>query len=158
MRRNSWTVIGLICLPLFGLAWPAARGADLSAYRWHQRLLLVFAPGPSDPVFRRFARDLVDHDSEVRDRDLLVGHIFESGAARLGQRRLGPEEAAELRRRFRAARGRLTVVLIGKDGGEKMRQTDGASLQALFARIDSMPMRQQEMRRQAAERGDATTP
>jgi hypothetical protein len=158
MSRCPWIVVFVICLPVVGLTWQPARSADLSPYLWRQRLMLIFAPGPSDPAFRGLGQDLADHVAEVRDRDLLVGHILETGAARLGERRLGPQDAAELRRRYRAARGRFTVVLIGKDGGEKMRQQDNASLQALFDRIDGMPMRQQEMRRKAAGRNDSTVP
>lgn len=41
----------------------------------------------------------------------------------------------------------VNVILIGKDGGVKSR-TDYLNLDELFALIDSMPMRQSEMRRQ----------
>ena len=43
------------------------------------------------------------------------------------------------------------IVLIGKDGGVKLR-SDDAGLDQIFDLIDSMPMRQAEMREQEARR------
>ncbi|MEI6254398.1 MAG: DUF4174 domain-containing protein [Mycobacteriaceae bacterium] len=37
------------------------------------------------------------------------------------------------------------MVLIGKDGGEKLRANDVPDLQAIYAVIDGMPMRGREM-------------
>jgi hypothetical protein len=37
------------------------------------------------------------------------------------------------------------VLLIGKDGGEKLRFADVPDLQAIYAVIDGMPMRSREM-------------
>jgi len=36
------------------------------------------------------------------------------------------------------------VVLIGKDGGEKLRSAQPITAERLFATIDAMPMRQSE--------------
>lgn len=41
----------------------------------------------------------------------------------------------------------FSVLLIGKDGSIKMRKDDIISTREIFQLIDSMPMRQQEMRR-----------
>jgi len=45
-----------------------------------------------------------------------------------------------------AKQGAFTVVLIGKDGGEKLRREEGANLGEIFGLIDTMPMRRREMR------------
>ena len=39
----------------------------------------------------------------------------------------------------------ITVVLIGKDGGEKLRREKGATLGEIFGLIDTMPMSRREM-------------
>jgi hypothetical protein len=49
-----------------------------------------------------------------------------------------------LRDRLSARVGKFTVVLIGKDGGEKLRRSDEVDLGEIFSLIDSMPMRQRE--------------
>ncbi|MEO6523683.1 MAG: DUF4174 domain-containing protein [Mucilaginibacter sp.] len=40
----------------------------------------------------------------------------------------------------------FTVILIGKDNGEKLRSHEPVSLTRLFDLIDNMPMRQQEIK------------
>ena len=40
----------------------------------------------------------------------------------------------------------FTVILIGKDGGEKYRSNSILDVDRLFAMVDAMPMRQAEMR------------
>ncbi len=47
-------------------------------------------------------------------------------------------------------RSTFAVLLIGKDGGVKLRSGRPFALHALFDAIDAMPMRQDEMRRRAA--------
>ena len=42
----------------------------------------------------------------------------------------------------------FSVVLIGKDGGEKLRRATPLSPEELFAIVDAMPMRRAEMRGQ----------
>jgi hypothetical protein len=50
-----------------------------------------------------------------------------------------------LARKYRVDESQLTVILIGRDGGEKYRTHTPVSTQTLFDIIDSMPMRQSEM-------------
>ena len=42
-------------------------------------------------------------------------------------------------------RDQFAAILIGKDGGEKYRRYDVPELDGIFALIDGMPMRQDEM-------------
>ncbi len=49
------------------------------------------------------------------------------------------------------------MTCIGKDGGEKMRQPLDGDLSAVFAEIDTMLMRQREMR-DKRRRGERVTP
>ena len=71
------------------------------------------------------------------DRDLIVFRVFED------------DEGKDLRERFSPKPGGFTLILIGKDGGVKLRRENGADLQDIFDLIDGMPMRKAEMRRQS---------
>ncbi|MEL6844299.1 MAG: DUF4174 domain-containing protein, partial [Bacteroidota bacterium] len=57
------------------------------------------------------------------------------------------EEVRYLRDRYQVSRKDFVAILIGKDGGRKLRR-EGNVLEEpdLFPLIDSMPMRQREMR------------
>lgn len=113
--------------------------ASLAALRWQYRVLLIF-----------------DHAADTKQLDRLekaAPAILERDMAwfLLDGDRLHSNYPGQLSRDFRRRlRERYdegaAVVLIGKDGGVKMRD-DTLDLTVVFARIDSMPMRLQEMRR-----------
>ena len=56
------------------------------------------------------------------------------------------EEQAYSRRRFHIHPNDFTVLLLGKDGGEKFRSHTPITMERLTQIIDAMPMRRQEMR------------
>ena len=57
------------------------------------------------------------------------------------------DESGSLKHVYRAAPGLTTFYLIGKDGTIKMTRHEFPSNKELFAVIDAMPMRQEEMKR-----------
>ncbi len=50
--------------------------------------------------------------------------------------------------KYKADTASFTVVLIGKDGGEKYRSKSLVTAKQFFDIVDAMPMRKSEMRRQ----------
>jgi hypothetical protein len=119
----------------------------LDQYRWKNRLLFVFAPTREDPSFGSLHDSLVTRQADVADRDLVVFEVLESGPSTVDKKLLDPETAQILRNKFGVTEGRFSVILVGKDGGIKLDRHDRTSLEEIFALIDSMPMRQEEMRR-----------
>ena len=59
---------------------------------------------------------------------------------------LDPQTSQSLRKKFNIPRGEFTVILVGKDGGIKLKRQEHTQLNDIFALIDAMPMRQEEMR------------
>jgi hypothetical protein len=47
---------------------------------------------------------------------------------------------------LRVEDGAFAAVLVGRDGGEKLRSAEPVPAEKLFDLIDAMPMRQREMR------------
>ncbi len=82
----------------------------------------------------------------MKERDLLRIALFPSSATVDGQpdKRFVP---AELRRRYGVGEGQFRVLLVGKDGGVKRVDKGPVAMRDIFALIDTMPMRQAEMRR-----------
>ena len=130
----------------------AASGIDLSDYRWKHRLLFIFAPSVTDATFLALDKRLSQSSPEIEDRDVIIFRIIENSDSRVADKLLSPEDAEALRRRFATAPGRFTVVLVGKDGGVKLVGDRDVDLQSIFRLIDSMPMRQQEMRNNQSKR------
>lgn len=136
----------IVSLSLSLATAPALAAADLSAVKWGNRVLVLFAE-PGDARYGQ-QQDLLDAVRDgLAERDVLVlGVVGESVSTLFGDLSGFDVDAV------RHAAGRNTaepfeVVLIGKDGGVKQRWTTPVSPDALFSTIDAMPMRANEMRR-----------
>ncbi len=117
------------------LAAALAAPSSLADMRWQKRVLLVAAPSADDPGVVAQRRALVGWDEGARERDLAIISV-------IGDRVDGASDsAAALRKRFRLPEGRFVAILIGKDGGEKMRSATPIAPEMLAETINAMPMR-----------------
>ena len=117
----------------------------LAAQRGQSRPLLIFAPRPNDPQLQIQLRILNEHAPESHDREIVpIALPFQSPSPTALQ--LTNDDAEATRRRFHIAPGDFTVILLGKDGGEKLRARKPIPMAKLSRTIDGMPMRQDEMR------------
>lgn len=134
--------------PPTGASTPDKPALDLALadLRWVHRPLLLFAPAPSDRELAAQRAALRGLDAELNDREMVL-IVVEGAQGALDGRPLSPAAVQRLRARFRPQAGRLTAILVGKDGGEKLRRVGGVSPDEVFRVIDAMPMRQSEMRR-----------
>ncbi len=119
--------------------WQAERAtvfdaADITAedFLWTARMVLVFADTPDDPRFRQQMAYLATRPEDLAERDVVV--ITDTS----------PVEKSALRTKFRP-RG-FMMVLVGKDGGVKLRKPFAWDLREISRSIDKMPSRQQEIR------------
>lgn len=142
-RRLTLVILALVAST--ALRTPTAAAAELDDYRWERRPLLVFAPAESDPR-------LVDTLSRVEatrcdfvSRDMVLGVVVTEGDSTLDGHAIDALEAQRLVNRFAIGDNAFGVVLVGKDGGEKLRVDAVPDLQAVYALIDGMPMRSREM-------------
>ena|SRR5579875_2756631 len=121
----------------------------LAGLRDNARPLLIFASKPDDPQLEIQLRTLNEHAPEAAERDITVIALPYNNPSPTAAI-MSSSEAEAARRRFKVAPADFAVVLIGKDGGEKLRSTHPVPFSRLRDTIDSMPMRQEEMRRQAS--------
>ena len=122
------------------MLWPlvsgdgrASEADDPAAYAGRSRVLLVLG-APGDGRMAEQARILAADRAGTAERDLV---LVESKVA----------DQQRLRRRYGVAPEMFAVLLIGKDGGVKLRSAVPLTTTTLFETIDAMPMRQAEMRR-----------
>jgi hypothetical protein len=126
---------------------------DLTPYQWKNRIAILFSPSESECSYQSFREQLRVQREGVLDRQLLVIHVFEEGGEnRLGDSPLSQKDVTELRKRFSPLTGIFNVVLIGKDGGVKLRQEAPITLNEIFSTIDAMPMRRQEMKERTTKK------
>lgn len=122
-----------------------AEADGLASLRWQYRPLLLFTPSQHDPRLSRQTTRLADDAEGLADRRLAVlivepSRVFTTFGAPAPQ-----AEAETLRRRFRVPDDAFLVVLVGLDGGEKLRLDEPVTTRQLFATIDGMPMRRREL-------------
>ena len=137
--NKNRTILTLMLL-LITLTTQGAGMNSLSDYQWKNRLILVQATdenaGEIDTL--RSARAAVD------DRDIVW---FVNTGADLVSNQEGVSSSleSEIKALLDQFRSDERVLLIGKDGGMKSREPS-LDLDAIFRRIDRMPMRMREMR------------
>ena len=118
----------------------AANLSSVTSMRWERRVLLVSAPTAQDTGLAAQRRIVAGWKAGAEARDLSIVEIT-------GQRVAGATDtAAALRRKFRLSENSFAVILIGKDGGEKLRSARPFSAAVLEKTIDAMPMRRNGQR------------
>ncbi|MGD8519739.1 MAG: DUF4174 domain-containing protein [Desulfobacterales bacterium] len=140
-------MVAIVVFSVFG--GKDALSMDLRQFQWKNRLLFLFTPQRSDRFFSDLLNEIMANKNEVEDRDLIVFEILESGPSFMDSVSLDAQTAAALREKFDAPPGRFTVILVGKDGGVKLKRHTGTRLNDIFALIDAMPMRQEEIRQKS---------
>ena len=139
---------------------------SVTEFRDHARPLLVFSPSATDSRLREQSLALAPYTAGLREREVVVLTLDPHSSVQQAPSEASPAanpaadpaagppvwpyaslDAPALRRQYHVQPGEFTVVLVGKDGGEKQRWHAPVAYETLRDLIDSMPMRQDEMRR-----------
>jgi Domain of unknown function (DUF4174) len=99
------------------------------------RLIYLFAPVSQDANLIKQRQILASNTEGVKERDLQISVFIDESAHVTGYKK------------YKIAANTFTFLLIGKDGGEKFRSSKPVLLKQLFAIIDGMPMRKDEIRK-----------
>ena len=137
--RNGLAAASLTTAGWFGIG-PAV--ADpLAAYRWTSRVLVIVAPTSADPRLGQQRQLVRSAHAAFAERNL----VWVEG--------VGLTEIADaLRRRFGIEPDDFRAILVGKDGVAKLSSATPLTPDRLFAEIDAMPMRRDEISRAARSR------
>ncbi len=119
----------------------------LEQFEWKNRIILIFAVDPNYEDFLLQERLFKESNEEFEDRDLIVFHIFRNHGLDPDGRALSKEDQLYLQSRYNADPGKYSLILLGKDGGVKLRSTLPVTAEEIYSLIDSMPMRKVEMQR-----------
>lgn len=104
---------------------------QLSDFQWTHRPVVVFADSPEDPRFHEQLQRLTDGIEALRERDVIV--LTDTD----------PAAKSALRQKLRP-RG-FMLVLVGKDGGVKLRKPHPWTVRELSRSIDKFPERLREV-------------
>lgn len=129
-----------------------AQPNTLRAMRGCYRPLLVFAPSLDNPQLVEEFNQLKAHALEIKSRSVLYVPIVPEGhnqpipGSKVPTARLSEDELAAMRHHFKVEPPDFLVILIGKDGEEKLSNKTPVPVDQIERLIDSMPNRKSEMR------------
>lgn len=109
-----------------------ADSVDLNEFLWKNRVVVVFALTEADPAYAEQLRLLEARWDQMAERDVVL--IVDTD----------PSAKTEIRQKLRP-RG-FMMVIIGKDGGVKLRKPFPWNVREISRSIDKMPLRQEELR------------
>ena len=89
---------------------------------------------------------LAQAPEDFADRDMSLVKLLADGESAAEDRELTPDEAAAVRDTLGMRRDTFGLRLIGKDGTVKLSAGSPTPMAEIYALIDTMPMRRQEVR------------
>lgn len=134
-------------LTLLLLALPTLLMGQLDKHTWEDRLILLFAKAETQKDYQQQLHLLQDQSTELSDRDLLLYSIFLEKGIRPDQTPLTSKWHQQIQERYNPNQQDFLFLLIGKDGGVKLKSAEAVPPVQLYTLIDGMPMRRVEMRR-----------
>ncbi len=136
----------LIILILFfvtSFAHPLYANNMFEDYKWNNRLIFVFTPSKADADYKNQISIFHENIDVLTDRDVVTFIITDQNIVDIEGNIIG-ESNTELIEKYKINQ-QFTVILIGKDGFEKLRKLEPLSIETLKNTIDAMPMRKREM-------------
>jgi monofunctional biosynthetic peptidoglycan transglycosylase len=115
------------------------------AMRWSERIVVVAAPQELGARASVQRGHLLSRGPELADRQLRTVYLMGTRAGRMAGRTLTTEQVQSLRERWQLPPNGWQTALVGKDGGVKARWASPVDPDDIFALIDAMPMRRDEM-------------
>ncbi|HDZ15557.1 hypothetical protein LCGC14_1093240 [marine sediment metagenome] len=117
----------------------------LNDYQWKNRILLLVDKSSSSEALISQLEVLNADKKALKERDLIIFRITpdEVLTSNGEKTKIGQNE---IYKNYNLESNFKGVILLGKDGGVKMRQPFEVKTQKIFALIDGMPMRKREIR------------
>jgi hypothetical protein len=142
----------LLLFSLFLMMEFQLNAQHFSQHQWQDRVILIHTADVDEDRWKNQLAILAADPAGLAERKLVVYQI-RKGYSRKGTKLQGDWTKME----SPAYPPGITtqgfeIVLIGLDGGVKLRQSELLSLAELYALIDGMPMRRAEIRRQGGQK------
>ena len=110
------------------------QATPLKDHLWKNRVIITFSASAKEPERLALQKQMEEKACAFTDRNLVHIDLLQ-----------GSEDFDEMSQQFAVSSSGFQLLLLGKDGGIKLRSST-ASLEDIFSLIDTMPMRRKEMR------------
>ena len=132
LRKSPFTFLLIATTAICMLG--SLHAEPLAQYLWKRRVVLSFSAAESTPERISLLKQIEQYQCEFDDRQMVHIDLI-----------AGSSDHQLLSRKFSMPNKNFNLVLLGKDGDVKL-HTSQPSLENLLTLIDTMPMRQRELR------------
>lgn len=135
----------LLSILLF-ISCPIIVAQDFESHIWKERVLVILADSPENKNFKKQQQLLLQDLRGLEERKLVLYLITPSREyCDFDQIKCISNKTAY--KRYKKFKSDFEIVLIGLDGGKKIQQNILLTPQQLYDKIDAMPMRARELRK-----------
>jgi hypothetical protein len=131
--------------------WPGMERTDgsdavsfVQALQWHHRVVIVAADGAHMPQLEAQAARFGEHREALRDEHVVVVTVRPDGVTAGSRHEFDADAARQLREYYELDGDGFTVLVIGRDGGEKARYDEVVDPDTLLAGLDDLPARDRD--------------
>jgi hypothetical protein len=134
-------------ISLLFMAYPLTTyGQEFSELTWKNRIIVMVADDASDKIFQDQTSEFSACLGDLSERKLLIYQVLPD-SFRVVQPYLTPwKKSDSWYRKFGNYQGDHEILLVGLDGGIKLRKNEAISCSEISNLIDQMPMRRSEMK------------
>lgn len=125
-----------------------SKAQNLSSHQWEDRLILILTDDTNNTTYQKQIHELYSDQQGLEDRKLVIYTILPDKFNRDDEENQEWIDSDELYSEYKKSEDSFEILLIGLDGGIKLRQQEFLSNKRLFGRIDQMPMRRRELQSQ----------
>jgi hypothetical protein len=124
----------------------SSKSQQLEKHRWEKRLVLILTNDGNDTKIQDQLKEFRANEFGMKERKLLVYQITPD-EYKEGMEEGKWKKTKTVYEQYKMKDAQPEILLLGLDGGVKLRVAEFLSCKKLFAAIDVMPMRRQEINR-----------
>lgn len=149
--KKNRVVAFLFLFQLFFSEYTTAHAQNLESHQWERRVLVIQAPHEDSPILDKQRMEFENSKQEFADRKLILYEVIGSKYRSIDyvlSTQSQWKNVTNLYTKSVPQKPSFIIVLIGLDGGIKLRQYDSIlTKEELLNTIDAMPMRVRELQK-----------
>ncbi|MFC6857816.1 DUF4174 domain-containing protein [Zunongwangia atlantica] len=118
---------------------------EKEAHQWENRLVLLLTNSIDNSDFKQQLGEFRNQEKDLEDRKIVVYQVTPKKYATGTSDKPDWNKGDNFYEKFKSSNSGFELILIGLDGGTKLRKIKYTPANEIFEKIDSMPMRQAEL-------------
>ena len=117
---------------------------NLASHKWKDRLILIMTTDTKSELYLKQIKEFLKDEKGLLERRLKFYKITPT-AYSFGLDEDNFTQSDTFYQKFKDIESEFEIILIGLDGGIKLRKRELLTLEELYVKIDGMPMRRNEI-------------